>query len=215
MKGLLQKSPFSSQIGNMLNSFKDSLHKVTDLTILFASIFTFLAFITPKEIAIDSLERSKQLASYNELQLKDLNEAFSENQDSVNSIQRTIDQLNARISELDPDQDLIELQELAREIDLATANLDKVNSQSNDLQLNISDLESSIKSELRKIDNLESELRNNKSISWIQPVRKNVESLANAAGMDGILAGFAALIFCLVCKRRKDWFSQIFRIFFK
>ena len=35
---------------------------------------------------------------------------------------------------------------------------------------------------------------------WIRPVRNNVESFANAAGMDGILAGFAALIFCLVCK---------------
>ena len=199
----------------MLNSFKDSLHKVTDLTILFASIFTFLAFITPKEIDTESLERSKQLVSYNEFQLKDLIEAFSENQDSVDNIQRTIDQLNAMIPELDPDQDLVELQELAREIDLATANLDKVNSQSNDLQQNISDIESSMKTELRKIDNLESQLGGNKSISWVQPVRKNVESLANAAGMDGILAGFAALIFCLVCKRRKDWFSQIFRIYFK
>ena len=47
----------------MLNSFKDSLIKVTDLTILFASIFTFLAFITPKEIATGPLERSKEVVS--------------------------------------------------------------------------------------------------------------------------------------------------------
>ena len=59
----------------MLNSFKDSLHKVTDLTILFASIFTFLAFITPKEIATGPLERSKEEVSYNQLQLKELVEA--------------------------------------------------------------------------------------------------------------------------------------------
>ena len=199
----------------MLNSFKDSLIKVTDLTILFASIFTFLAFITPKEIATGPLERSKEVVTYNQSQLKDLVEESSQNQNTMDSIQKSINQFNARIPGLDPELDIDELEELAREIDLATANLDKVNSQSNDLQLNISDLESSIKSELRKIDNLESQLRDNKSISWIQPVRKNVESLANAAGIDGILAGFAALIFCLVCKRRKDWFKQIFRIFFK
>jgi len=199
----------------MLNSFKDSLHKVTDLTILFASIFTFLAFITPKEIATGPLERSKEEASYNQLQLKEVVEAYSENQDSINSIQRTINQLNTRITTLDPDQDIEELQELTREIDLASSNLNRVNSRSNDLQQSISNLEASINAELIKIDNFESQLNDNKSIAWIQPVRNNVESLANAAGMDGILAGFAALIFCLVCKRRKDWFKKIFRIFYK
>ncbi|HJL80721.1 MAG TPA: hypothetical protein QGF88_06145, partial [Gammaproteobacteria bacterium] len=70
-------------------------------------------------------------------------------------------------------------------------------------------------SERQKINNLENQLNSSKSISWIQPVRKNVEALANAAGMDGILAGFASLIFCLVCKRRKEWFKRIFRIFYK
>ena len=65
----------------MLNSFKDSLQKVTDLTILFASIFTFLAFITPKEIATGPLERSKEVVSFNQLELKDIVEAYSDNQD--------------------------------------------------------------------------------------------------------------------------------------
>ena len=199
----------------MLNSFKDSLHKVTDLTILFASIFTFLAFITPKEIATGPLERSKEVVSFNQLELKDVVEEFSDNQDIIDSIQITINQLNARIPGLDPEQDIEELQELTREIDLASSNLNRVNSRSNELQQSISNLEASINAELIKIDNFESQLNDNKSIAWIQPVRNNVESFANAAGMDGILAGFAALIFCLVCKRRKDWFNQIFRIFYK
>ena len=199
----------------MLNSFKDSLIKVTDLTILFASIFTFLAFITPKEIATGPLERSKEVVSFNQLQLRDVLEEFSDNQDTIESIQITINQLNARIPGLDPEQDIEELQELTREIDLASSNLNRVNSRSNELQQSISNLESSINAELIKIDNYESQLNDNKSIAWIQPVRNNVESLANAAGMDGILAGFAALIFCLVCKRRKDWFKKIFRIFYK
>ena len=199
----------------MLNSFKDSLHKVTDLTILFASIFTFLAFITPKEIATGPLERSKEVVSFNQLELKDVVSAYSDNQDTIDSIQITINQLNARTPGLDPEQDIEELQELTREIDLATTNLERANLGSNELQQTISELEASIISELRKIDNFESQLNDNKSIAWIQPVRNNVESFANAAGMDGILAGFAALIFCLVCKRRKDWFKQIFRIFYK
>ena len=199
----------------MLNSFKDSLIKVTDLTILFASIFTFLAFITPKEIATGPLERSKEVVTYNQSQLKDLVEESSQNQNTMDSIQKSINQFNARIPGLDPELDIDELEELAREIDLATTNLERSNLRSNELQQTISELEASITSELRKIDNFESQLNDNKSIAWIQPVRNNVESFANAAGMDGILAGFAALIFCLVCKRRKDWFKQIFRIFFK
>jgi len=199
----------------MLNSFKDSLHKVTDLTILFASIFTFLAFITPKEIATGPLERSKEVVSYNQLELKDVVEESSQNQNIIDSIQRSINQFNARIPGLDPELDIEELEELTREIDLATTNLNRVNLRSNELQQSISELEASINAELIKIDNFESQLNDNKSIAWIQPVRNNVESFANAAGMDGILAGFAALIFCLVCKRRKDWFKQIFRIFFK
>ena len=199
----------------MLNSFKDSLIKVTDLTILFASIFTFLAFITPKEIATGPLEISKELVSFNQLELKDVVEEFSDNEDTIDSIQRSINQLNARIAGLNPELDIEELEELAREIESATTNLDRSNLRSNELQQSISKLEASINAEFIKIDNFESQLNDNKSIAWIQPVRNNVESFANAAGMDGILAGFAALIFCLVCKRRKDWFKQIFRIFFK
>ena len=199
----------------MLNSFKDSLIKVTDLTILFASIFTFLAFITPKEIATGPLERSKEVVTYNQSQLKDLVEESSQNQNIIDSIQRSINQFNARIAGLNPELDIEELEELAREIESATTNLERSNLRSNELQQSISELEASINAEFIKIDNFESQLNDNKSIAWIQPVRNNVESFANAAGMDGILAGFAALIFCLVCKRRKDWFKQIFRIFFK
>ena len=199
----------------MLNSFKDSLIKVTDLTILFASIFTFLAFITPKEIATGPLERSKEVVTYNQSQLKDLVEESSQNQNTMDSIRKSINQFNARIPGLDPELDIEELEELARETDLATTNLERSNLRGNELQQTISELEASINAELIKIDNFESQLNDNKSIAWIQPVRNNVESFANAAGMDGILAGFAALIFCLVCKRRKDWFKQIFRIFYK
>ena len=155
------------------------------------------------------------MITYNQSQLKDLLEESSQNQNIIDSIQRSINQFNARIAGLNPELDIEELEELAREIESATTNLERSNLRSNELQQSISELEASINAEFIKIDNFESQLNDNKSIAWIQPVRNNVESFANAAGMDGILAGFAALIFCLVCKRRKDWFKQIFRIFFK
>ena len=199
----------------MLDSFKNSLTKITDLTILFASIFTFLAFITPKEISIEPLERANENISFSQSELRSTIEALSENQEKIYSIQRSINQLNSRLSGLDPELDSAQLEDLAKEIDSATLNLVREQSATNDFEQDIASLEASIDAERAKIKSFEDRLQSSKSISWIQPVRNNVEALANAAGMDGILAGFAALIFCLVCKRRKDWFKQIFRIFFK
>ena len=199
----------------MLDSFKNSLTKVTDLTILFASIFTFLAFITPKEISIEPLERANENISYSQSELRSTIEALSENQEKIDSIQRSINQLNSRLSGLDPELDSAQLEDLAKEIDSATLNLVREQSATNDFEKDIASLEASIDVERAKIKSFEDRLQSSKSISWVQPVRNNVEALANAAGMDGILAGFAALIFCLVCKRRKDWFKKIFRIFYK
>lgn len=199
----------------MLNSLKNNLTKVTDLTILFASIFTFLAFITPKEISIDPLERSRERASISQSELRDARNALSENETMASTIQASISEFNQRLSSLDPTIDSAELQALLSQIDSAAINLEKEESEKKSFVERIEALEASIDSERQKINNLENQLNSSKSISWIQPVRKNVEALANAAGMDGILAGFAALIFCLVCKRRKEWFKRIFRIFYK
>ena len=199
----------------MLDSFKNSLTKITDLTILFASIFTFLAFFTPKEISIEPLERANENISFSQSELRSTIEALSENQEKIDSIQRSINQLNSRLSGLDPELDSAQLEELTKEIDSATLNLVREQSATNDFEQDIASLEASIDAERAKIKSFEDRLQSSKSISWVQPVRNNVEALANAAGMDGILAGFAALIFCLVCKRRKDWFKKIFRIFYK
>lgn len=199
----------------MLDSFKNSLTKVTDLTILFASIFTFLAFITPKEISIEPLERANENISYSQSELRSTIQALSENQEKIDSIQRAINQLNSRLSGLDPELDSVQVEDLVKEIDSATLNLAREQSVTNDFKQDIASLEASINAERAKIKSFEDRLQSSKSISWVQPVRNNVEALANAAGMDGILAGFAALIFCLVCKRRKDWFKRIFRIFYK
>ena len=197
----------------MLNSFKDSLTKVTDLVILFASIFTFLAFITPKEAPIEPLNKSREAITLNQSELRSAIEAVSQSRTNIESINNSINQLNGRLACLDTELDSAIIQDLQSQIASAAISLQREQSVSNNLQESISALEASIDSELENISNLENQTT--KSISWIQPVRKNVEALANAAGMDGILAGFAALIFCLVCKRRQDWFRRIFSIFYK
>ena len=197
----------------MLNSFKDSLTKVTDLVILFASIFTFLAFITPKEAPIEPLNKSREAITLNQSELRSAIEAVSQSRANIESINNLVNQLNGRLAGLDTELDSAIIQDLQSQIASAAVSLQREQSVSNNLQESISALEASIDSELENISNLENQTT--KSISWIQPVRKNVEALANAAGMDGILAGFAALIFCLVCKRRQDWFRRIFSIFYK
>ena len=197
----------------MLNSFKDSLTKVTDLVILFASIFTFLAFITPKEAPIEPLNKSREAITLNQSELRSAIEAVSQSRTNIESINNLVNQLNGRLAGLDTELDSAIIQDLQSQIASAAISLQREQSVSNNLQESISALEASIDSELQNISYLENQTT--KSISWIQPVRKNVEALANAAGMDGILAGFAALIFCLVCKRRQDWFRRIFSIFYK
>ncbi len=197
----------------MLNSFKDSLTRVTDLAILFASIFTFLAFITPKEVSIEPLKKSREVITLNQSDLRSAIEAASQSRNNIESINNSINQLNSRLAGLDSELDSAIIQDLQSQIASAVISLQREQSENNNLQESISALEASIDSELENISNLENQTA--KSISWIQPVRKNVEALANAAGMDGILAGFAALIFCLVCKRRQDWFRRIFSIFYK
>ena len=197
----------------MLNSFKDSLTKVTDLVILFASIFTFLAFITPKEAPIEPLNKSREAITLYQSDLRSAIEAVSQSRTNIESINNLVNQLNGRLAGLDTELDSAIIQDLQSQIASAVISLQREQSENNNLQESISALEASIDSELENISNLENQTA--KSISWIQPVRKNVEALANAAGMDGILAGFAALIFCLVCKRRQDWFRRIFSIFYK
>ena len=199
----------------MLNSFKDNLTKVTDLAILFASIFTFLAFITPKEISLDSIEGSRDRISINQSKLSDARNAMSESLGVTASFEAAVNELNAVVSSLDPVLDTEQINGVLSQIESTVVDLEKEEAKSKGFSERIDSLETAIASERQKMSNLEDRRKSSKSISWVQPIRTNVETLANAAGMDGILAGFSALIFCLVCKRRKNWFKKIFSIFYK
>ena len=199
----------------MLNSFKDNLTKVTDLAILFASIFTFLAFITPKEISLDSIEASRDRISINQSELSDARNALFESLRISASFEAAVNELKPAASSLDPTLDSEEIKGVLGRIESTLIDLEKEEARRKGFSERIDSLETAIASERKKISNLEDRRKNSKSISWVQPIRTNVETLANAAGMDGILAGFSALIFCLVCNRRKEWFKNIFRIFYK
>ena len=199
----------------MLNSFKDSLTKVTDLAILFASIFTFLAFITPKEISVDSIEGSRDKISINQSELNDARNALSESLGKTASFEAAVNELNAEASALDSALDSEQIKGVLSQIASRVFDLEKEEAASKGFIERIDSLETAIASERQKISIIEDQRKNSKSISWVQPIRKNVEALATAAGMDGILAGFSALIFCLVCNRRREWFKNIFRIFYK
>ena len=159
------------------------------------------------------MKKSREVITLNQSDLRSAIEAASQSRNNIESINNSINQLNSRLAGLDSELDSAIIQDLQSQIASAVISLQREQSENNNLQESISALEASIDSELENISNLENQAT--KSISWIQPVRKNVEALANAAGMDGILAGFAALIFCLVCKRRQDWFRRIFSIFYK
>ena len=109
----------------MLNSFKDNLTKVTDLTILFASIFTFLAFITPKEISLDSIEGSRERISINQSELSDARNAFSESLGITASISAAVNELNAAVSSLDPVLDSEQLNGVLGQIESTVIDLEK------------------------------------------------------------------------------------------
>ena len=216
----------------MFEPFQKQLTKVTDLTILFATIFVFLAYITPEGISESSINsvRSNSQAIASSLAIaetqsananaktqrlnlisNDLRSSIIELEMEVNNIiqeidatdQTRIDQLNAEINQLNT-----ELTNNESEISAAQTALETANQ-------NVQLLRANLSSAQQEVAELEAALESSRAISWIQPVRQNTDKLIDAAGFDGFIAGFAALIFCLVCKRRQTWFKQMFGIYFK
>ena len=166
-------------------------------------------------IDILSIERSIERISINQSEISDARNALSESLGKTASFEASINELNAAASGLDPVLDSEQIKGVLSQIESKVVDLEKEVDEGKGFSKRIDSLEAAIASERQKISNIEDQRKNSKSISWVQPVRKNVEALATAAGMDGILAGFSALIFCLVCNRRKEWFKNNFRIFYK
>jgi chromosome segregation ATPase len=248
----------------MFKPFLKQLTKVTDLTILFATIFVFLAFITPEELsqaplnnARDDYDRtassltlaeSKAISSRIELEesISISNKlrnsiAAAENVindsdtgadlDLTNKTNTELDQTNTELDQTNTelDQTNTELDQTNTELDQLNAELDQLNAElvANESQLklfgetseeaskNVVLLQSQLNTIEKTIADLETAALSSRSISWLQPVRKNTSELTDAAGVDGLIALLAALIFYLVCRRRGSWFKQMFGIYFK
>ena len=232
----------------MFKPFLKQLTKVTDLTILFATIFVFLAFITPEELsqvplnnARDDYDRtasslalaeSKVISSRIELEESiAINNAIRNSIAAAENVINSIDTdfVESVINDSDTGADLDLTNQANTELDQANTELDKLNTElvANESQLklfreaseeaskNVVLLQSQLNMIVKTIADIETAALSSRSISWLQPVRKNTSELTDAAGMDGLIAGFAALIFCLVCRRRETWFKQMFGIYFR
>ena len=188
----------------------EQLTKITDLTILFASIFVFLAYITPESTSDASL--NQEIANENRISA------------SISTIETAITNSNARVEEL-----INNTNDLRGSISSTTEQsiVDQLNSEVTENQLQIDQAQRELQAQERNLALLQSDLRSSqqrlkdieaedeRAISWIQPVRQNTDRLIDAAGFDGFIAGFAALIFCLIIKRRRDWFRRMFGLYFK
>ena len=242
----------------MFKPFLKQLTKVTDLTILFASIFVFLAFITPEELsqvplnnARDNYDKtasslalaeSKVISSRIELEesisiSNELRNSIAAAENEINSIdtdfvESVINDIDTNTdpdltNQTDTDPDLTnqadtELDQLNTELDQLNTELVANETQSKlfretaeEASKNVVLLQNQLNMIVKTIADIETAALSSRAIPWIQPVRKNTNELVHAAGFDGFIAGFAALIFCLVCKRRGTWFKQMFGIYFK
>ena len=239
----------------MFKPFLKQLTKVTDLTILFASIFVFLAFITPEEMsqgplnnARDNYDRtasslalaeSKVISSRIELEesisiSNELRNSIAAAENEINSIDTDFVEsvINDIDTNTDPDltnQTDTELDQLNTELDQLNTELDQLNTElvanesqsklfretAEEASKNVVLLQNQLNMIVKTIADIETAALSSRAISWLQPVRKNTNELVHAAGFDGFIAGFAALIFCLVCRRRGTWFKQMFGIYFK
>ena len=249
----------------MFKPFLKQLTKVTDLTILFASIFVFLAFITPEELsqvplnnARDNYDKtasslalaeSKVISSRIELEesisiSNELRNSIAAAENEINSIdtdfvESVINDIDTNTdpdltNQADTDPDLTnqadtELDQLNTELDQLNTELDQLNTElvanesqsklfretAEEASKNVVLLQNQLNMIVKTIADIETAALSSRAISWLQPVRKNTNELVHAAGFDGFIAGFAALIFCLVCKRRGTWFKQMFGIYFK
>ena len=205
----------------------EQLTKITDLTILFATIFVFLAYITPEGASQDSLREARTNAqsvtaslSNAENQTAASNTRLQESTNISNDLRYSIVQLETESSSLDPTIDQARINQLNSEIDQLNTSLANSTSAVNEAQLalnsslrNEESLRASLRSSQARLADLEAE--SSRAISWIQPVRNNTDRLIDAAGVDGFIAGFAALIFCLIIKRRRDRFRRMFGLYFK
>ena len=213
----------------MVKNFITELTKVTDFFIIVATVFVFLAFITPAEKSMQPLidQNESELSSIlnDQSQLISILESYRQQEASLKNELNTI--LNAPLEIIEVDEPIVSIEgdepivgieleniDQAPPIDtsLIEADISQTERQINSSIIDLQQLENKISATEQTIKDLKLESKSSKSVGWLQPIRKNTMILINAGGVDGLIAGFASLIFCLVFKRRRNWFSNVFGI---
>ncbi|MDG2228597.1 MAG: hypothetical protein P8L74_00575 [Gammaproteobacteria bacterium] len=213
----------------MVKNFITGLTKVTDFFIIIATVFVFLAFITPAEKSMQPLidKNQSELSSIlnDRSQLISIMESLRQQEASLNNELNTI--LNEPIVSIDVDEPIvsiegdepivgIELENIEqvppKDTSLIEAAINQAERQINSSTIDLQQLENKISATEQTLKDLILESKSSKSVGWLQPIRKNTMILIDAGGIDGLIAGFTALIFCLVFKRRRNWFSNVFGI---
>lgn len=213
----------------MVKNFITELTKVTDFFIIVATVFVFLAFITPAEKSMQPLidQNESELSSIlnDRSQLISILESYRQQEASLKNELNTI--LNAPLEIIEVDEPIVSIEgdepivgieleniDQAPPIDtsLIEADISQTERQINSSIIDLQQLENKISATEQTIKDLKLESKSSKSVGWLQPIRKNTMILINAGGVDGLIAGFASLIFCLVFKRRRGWFSNVFGI---
>ena len=217
----------------MVKNFITELTKVTDFFIIIATVFVFLAFLTPAEKSmqplIDKNENELSSIQSNRSQLITILESLRQQEASLKNELNTL--LEQPIVSIEVEEAVVsiegeELEEAVAVVSiegenieiapidtsLIEAEINRVVSQINSSIIDLQTLDNKISVSEQTLKDLKLELKSSKSIGWLQPIRKNTMILINAGGIDGLIAGFASLIFCLVFKRRRVWFSNVFGI---
>ena len=213
----------------MVKNFITELTKVTDFFIIVATVFVFLAFITPAEKSMQPLidQNESELSSIlnDRSQLILILESYRQQEASLKNELNTI--LNAPLEIIEVDEPIVSIEgdepivgieleniDQAPPIDtsLIEADISQTERQINSFIIDLQQLENKISATEQTLKDLILESKSSKSVGWLQPIRKNTMILIDAGGIDGLIAGFTALIFCLVFKRRRNWFSNVFGI---
>jgi Tfp pilus assembly protein PilO len=213
----------------VVKNFITELTKVTDFFIIVATVFVFLAFITPAEKSMQPLidQNESELSSIlnDRSQLISILESYRQQEASLKNELNTI--LNPPLEIIEVDEPIVSIEgdepivgieleniDQAPPIDtsLIEADISQTERQINSSIIDLQQLENKISATEQTIKDLKLESKSSKSVGWLQPIRKNTMILINAGGVDGLIAGFASLIFCLVFKRRRGWFSNVFGI---
>ena len=196
----------------MLESLRKNLTALADLAIIVASIFVFIAFITPKEFTFESIQELRQNAALNLSYLGNARDDLDDNETVINSLEIYISELSSKLSEEDGVLDLSEIQELDQVIENTSETLTVALSMNQPLRDEVTRLQDVVDSNFLEIESLQE--KSAFTPYWAQEIRNNLDELITAVGIDGLVAGFSSLIFCLVCNRRRDWVRK-FILFFR